>query len=391
MGFDIVTEQDKDEDIHNIKQLLIKGTASSAIESKHIILDDVLYFISNPIDQPTLRLVVPKQLRSNVIAQFHDHNGHMGVDKTFDNIKLRYYWINLYKDISEHIAKCITCSKRGLKFQRAPLQETDFPPYAFAKIGLDLFGPYPLTLSGNKYIATFVDWYSGWPEAYPIPDKKGETIAHLLIEEIFPRYGSCLQLVTDNGTEFDNRIVKETLEALNISHVTTSFYHPQSNSKVERFHRTLHDVLSKLIDDNVDKWDLFLNQALATVRFNISESSKFSPYFLLYNRDVVLPLDNLLQPKRRYHGEEMHQIALENQHKTFLTVYKHIKQAKRRQAKYADRQSHDKDFKVGDAIFYKNYNKATELQSNWRPFFRIIEKKGPVSFIIKDQLSGRTI
>ena len=185
--------------------------------------------------------------------------------------------------------------------------------------------------------------------------------------------------------------MKETLEALNISHVTTSFYHPQSNSKVERFHRTLHDVLSKLIDDNVDKWDLFLNQALAAVRFNVSESSKFSPSFLLYNRDVVLPLDNLLQPRRRYHGEEMHRIALENQNKTFLTVYKHIKQAKRRQAKYADRQSHDKDFKVGDTIFYKNYNKATKLQSNWRYFFRIIEKKGPVSFIIKDQLSDRTI
>ena len=48
-------------------------------------------------------------------------------------------------------------------------------------------------LSGNKYIATFVDWYSGWLEAYPIPDKKGETTAHLLIEEKVPRYGSCLQ------------------------------------------------------------------------------------------------------------------------------------------------------------------------------------------------------
>ena len=146
--------------------------------------------------------------------------------------------------------------------------------------------------------------------------------------------------------------MKETLEDLYISHVTTSFYQPQSNSKVERFHRTLHDVLSKLIDDNVDKWDLFLNQALAAVRINVSESTKFSPSFLLYNSDVVLPLDNLLQPRRKYHGEEIHQIAFENQHKTFLTVYKHIKQAKRRQPKYDDRQNHDKDFKEGGAIFY---------------------------------------
>ena len=60
MGFDIVTDLNKDEDIYNIKQQLIKGTASSAIENKHIIFDDKLYFISNPIDQQTLRLVVPK-------------------------------------------------------------------------------------------------------------------------------------------------------------------------------------------------------------------------------------------------------------------------------------------------------------------------------------------
>ena len=121
------------------------------------------------------------------------------------------------------------------------------------------------------------------------------------------------------------------MEALNVSHITTSFYHPQSNAKVERFHRTLHDMLAKLIDDHVDRWDLYLNQALAAIRFNVSESSKFSPYFLLYNRDVVLPLDNLLKPRHKYQGAETHQIALEQQHKTFMTVYRHMKRAKRRQ------------------------------------------------------------
>ena len=95
----------------------------------------------------------------------------------------------------------------------------------FAKIGLDLSGQYPLTLSDNKYIATFVDWYSGWSEAFPIPNKTGETISHLLHEEIFPRFGACIKFVTDNGSEFENREVNETLEALNIYHVTTSFYH----------------------------------------------------------------------------------------------------------------------------------------------------------------------
>ena len=54
---------------------------------------------------------------------------------------------------------------------------------------------------------------------------------------------------------------------------------------------------------------------MAAIRFNVSESSKFSPLFLLYNRDVVLPGDNILQPRKKYVGEEYHQIALQEQHK----------------------------------------------------------------------------
>ena len=42
---------------------------------------------------------------------------------------------------------------------------------------VDLSGPFPTTMSGNKYIIAFVDWYSGWPEAFPVPDKTGDTVA----------------------------------------------------------------------------------------------------------------------------------------------------------------------------------------------------------------------
>lgn len=119
----------------------------------------------------------------------------------------------------------------------------------------------------------FVDLYSGWPEAFAVPDKTAATIAHLIIEEVFPRYGAPLEIITDNGTENENRTVKETLHALNISHVKTSNYHPHSNAKFERFHRTLHDVMGKKLEDNLSTWDVFLNQVLAAIRFNVNEST----------------------------------------------------------------------------------------------------------------------
>ena len=179
-----------------------------------------------------------------------------------------------------------------------------------------------------------------------------ETVADLIIDQIFPRFGSCLQLVSDNGTENVNKIVRETFQRLKIDHVTTSVYHPQSNAEVERFHRTLHDILAKKVADNPQTWDLNLNQALAAIRFNVSESSKFSPFYLLYNRDVVLPVDIILKPRRKYLGEDYHQTVLQEQHKAFVSVRNHLKKAKKRQAKYADRGTKPIDYEVGDPVFY---------------------------------------
>ena len=126
-----------------------------------------------------------------------------------------------------------------------PLQETDIPPYPLAKLSLDLSWPYPTTLSGNKYIIAFVDWYRVWPESFAVPDKTvPDKTAHLIIEHIFPRFGCPLQIVTDNGIENVNKIVKETLAKLKIDNVLTNVYYPQSNAEGEQFHRTLHDILA---------------------------------------------------------------------------------------------------------------------------------------------------
>ena len=78
-------------------------------------------------------------------------------------------------------------------------------------------------------------------------------------------------------------MVREKLEALNVSHVFKSFYNPTGNAKVERFHRTLHDILSKKLKDSLNTWDLHLNQTLAAVGFHINDSTKYSPFFFLYN------------------------------------------------------------------------------------------------------------
>ena len=118
----------------------------------------------------------------------------MGIDTTFDALRLKYYWPNMYKELYEYVNNCVTCQSRSLKKIQPPLQETDIPPCPFAKIGFHLWGPYRKSLSDNRNIIAFVDWYDGWCEAFAVPDKTAENVDHLLIDEIIPRLGTPLEM-----------------------------------------------------------------------------------------------------------------------------------------------------------------------------------------------------
>ena len=182
--------------------------------------------------------------------------------------------------------------------------------------------------------------------------------------------------------------MKETLAELNIHHVTTSFYHPQSNGLIERYHRTLVDIISKKLQTDVGSWDMFLNQALAAIRFGVNESTKCSPFFLLFGNEPVLPIDNLLKRRRKYQGEEPHKMALEQQHKAFLWVHQNQKRAKMKRNELADRHAQEVKFQIGDPVYYKNHTRKNKLDIKWQPYYRIIEQISPVTFIIRSQLDG---
>ena len=309
----------------------------------------------------------------------------MDVDKTFHSIKQKYFWPCLLREINDFVGKCIPCQTRNLRKQQPHIQECDLPPFPFAKLALDISGPYPKTHSGNQYILTFIDMYSGWPEAFAVTYKKGETVVRLLTDEIFPRFGAPLQLLTDNGPENVNKIMKKTLKDLNVDHVTTSFYHSQSNGKVERFHKTMNDVLA---GNNEQSWDIYINQMLAAIRFHVSETTKFSPYYLLYNRDVILPSDNILRPRRIYYGDEYHQIAIQEMHRSFTLVRNNIKKARRTAIDKSLSKTKDVTFKVGDLVYYRNHHKKEKLDMRWWPYYVVVEKTSPVSYRIRDQLIG---
>src|SRR6266498_3906561 len=83
--------------------------------------------------------------------------------------------------------------------------------------------------------------------------------------------------------------MKKLLKQFQIWHQTVSPYRSQANGMIERFNRTLSEALSKL--EEVYDWDKFVKSTLMAYNTSRQNSTKMTPYFLMYGRTARLPLE----------------------------------------------------------------------------------------------------
>ena len=89
-----------------------------------------------------------------------------------------------------------------------------------------------------------MDYFTKWAEAYPVPNQEAATIANKLVNEMFLRFSSPEQLHSDQGRQFESALVREVCKCLDIRKTRTTPYHPQCDGLVERFNRTLLNMLA---------------------------------------------------------------------------------------------------------------------------------------------------
>ncbi|PIK45484.1 hypothetical protein BSL78_17652 [Apostichopus japonicus] len=148
------------------------------------------------------------------------------------------------------------------------------------------------TKKGNRYVLVVVDYATRYPEAIPIPNQEAETIAEELVK-LFSRVGIPEEIVSDQGTNFTSKLMKEVCNLLEIDHLKSSPYHPQTNGLVERFNGTLKSMLRAFVTQQPESWDRYIPYLLFAYREVPQSSTGFSPFELLYGRKVKGPLDVL--------------------------------------------------------------------------------------------------
>jgi hypothetical protein len=165
------------------------------------------------------QLIVPEILISEVIKENHSpvYISHPGTKRTYDLISLRYWWPSMRKSIEDFIKNCDSCQRRkGDREFVAPLGETEEPMAPFAVTSMDVTEPYLLTQQGNRYLVTFIDQFSRYVEAFPVPDQTAKTLARVYATQIVTRHGTGSQLITDQGPALMSFFFQETCKLLGI-------------------------------------------------------------------------------------------------------------------------------------------------------------------------------
>ena len=97
----------------------------------------------------------------------------------------------------------------------------------------------PMSNRGNQYLLVIQDYFSKWPFAIPLPDQKAERIVRVLKDQVFTLVGPPQKLHSDQGRNFESRIMSELCKVFDVTKSHTTPYHPMGDGLVERLNHSL--------------------------------------------------------------------------------------------------------------------------------------------------------
>ena len=249
-----------------------------------------------------LQLVLSGNLVKTVLEGLHSTSvgGHMGAAKTLAKVRARFYWPGQKRDVKMRCKlSCTTCNswKAPPERARAPL-ETSIVQRPLQRVAMDILGPLPETPRGNRYILVIGDYFTKWKEAFPLKDTEAVTVARVFVNEYICRFGVPDSLHIDQGKNFEAKIIKEICASLDIKNTRITAYHPQSDGLVERFNRTLLGMLSMMVKEDEQGWDLLLPPLLLAYQTSHHATTGATPFELMFGHNLCLPEDVLFSIPR---------------------------------------------------------------------------------------------
>lgn len=339
------------------------------------------------------QVVVPEELRRRLLEEYHEGigGGHFGRKSMIERLRAKYWWPGFYADIARWVQSCEACQRRKSPRVHAGLLQPMQAEAPWDIVALDLVGPLPLTTTGYKYVACFIDHFSGYPFAFPLKDITAESVAKLYVNEIvLGMPGAPRVLLTDKGAQLNvSDLFKGVNKLLGVEGRTTSAYHPATNGKVERFNRTLKEKLTTMATTTEHLWDEYIPSILAAYRSSPQARTGDTPNFLCFGRDPQLPIDRelLAQPEEASKAREYKWQLIEKVAKAVELAQKNTETEMARQKKHFDKGRRTVEYQAGDLVWLEvprieRKGQNRKFAAKWRGPYRVITKTNDLLFKI---------
>ncbi|XP_068115048.1 uncharacterized protein [Hyperolius riggenbachi] len=346
------------------------------------------------------QLVLPEEYKVTVLKELHDEMGHQGIDRTLSLIRDRFFWPYMQKEVEHYVARTCTCLK-----QKTPCKETRAPltsivtTQPFELVSID-FLHIDKCKGGYEYILIIIDHFTRFAQAYATTSKSAKTVADRIFNDYALKYGMPMRIHHDQGGEFENQLFAQLKKNCGVLGSRTTPYHPQGNGQVERFNRTLLQMLRTLTEKQKTNWKDSLNKLVYAYNCTRCEVTGFSPFYLLFGRSPRLPIDLLFgltsetgKPDHRAYMEKWKQ-EMQN---AYEIVQENMKKSTERSKKHYDGRIRSSVLCPGDRVLVKNLTPrggTGKLRSHWEEnihvVIRQVGKDLPVYEIKPEQGRGRS-
>jgi transposase InsO family protein len=402
---DLEEAQGQEEDFHIVLEWLKYGTppddselfrSNAAVKfywlSKEqlCLINNVIYYVDGRTGDK--RLLLPTSMRELALRWHHaiPSAGHQGIKRTKERMKEKFIWYGMGKDVTSYVVGCEPCNRNKKTSPHGKCPMTEFQAgIPMERVHIDFLGPLPKTKAGNKYILMMVDQFTKWVECVALPDQTAETTAKAIVDNWFCRLGVPLQILTDQGRNFESQLFAELCKIFEVRKTRTTPYRPSANGQVERYNRTLMDAIRCYTGKSQNNWDQYLQQIAGSLRSAVNRQTGFSANKLVFGHEINIPAGLMFpRPIRddeevlEYFAELVQQIqeAHEIARKTLMTSTKRMK-------KNYDLKILEKSYEVGDAVYLLDTStekgKCKKLSPPWKGPAVICEKISSYLFRVK--------
>ena len=147
---------------------------------------------------------------------------------------------------------------------------------------------HPTSSNGHKYIVVEVYYFTKWVKAIPSFKTTTDTTTHFVFNHVITRFQVPLQLVFDNGKQFENEIFVEISSKLGFSQNFASSYYLHSNGQVEVVNKAFKTMLQHIVNKQNTNWHHMLFYTSWAYRTTVKISTGFTPFHLIHGIEATL-------------------------------------------------------------------------------------------------------